>query len=100
MISRCANTECSRPFHYFREGKLLSPAKFVRTVTNVGSPEFLITGGKRPGRSSFGCVRSVAIASRCICRRLNGIAQTVLEPLGGSRKHFRQHEEEIHDEAA
>jgi hypothetical protein len=45
MVSKCANPECSVPFHYFREGKL-----FRIEAEGIAAAGPTLVRGKRPHR--------------------------------------------------
>ncbi len=99
MISKCANSECSRPFHYFREGKL-----FSREIREGGHERGVLGMSDFKGKTSR--TEFFWLCAEC-CKRFtlnvrisDGKSETVLEPLASSRKDFRQDEEEIRHEAA
>lgn len=48
MVSKCANPECSLPFHYFREGKLFRIEAEGIAVEPPAGPK--LVSGKRPHR--------------------------------------------------
>src|SRR5579859_7719736 len=88
MISKCANPECSRPFRYFREGVIFAVEPHQESYTRFA-----------PGHSDYGSQKCKTeffwLCADCSghftlsCRRANGTAKPVLEPLASRpRRHF------------
>lgn len=100
MIDKCANPECSRPFLYFREGKL-----FSLELDEVGR-ERCVDGisafGSQRYKTEFfwlcgDCCRHLTLH----CQRSNGTARAILQPLVSSpKRYFRQNYKEKVYEAA
>ncbi len=100
MVTRCVNPQCSRPFRYFREGRL-----FAIEVEEEAAGSHTPTGsgfGSKKHRTEFfwlcaDCSRHLTLRFR----RIDGTMKSALEPLlSRSAQQSNQDEEEKSYEAA
>ena len=100
MVTRCANPECSRPFLYFREGRLFSIEleEEARHCGVTAADEFR---SSRHGTEFFWLCADCSRQLTLRCRRTDGKLKIVVEPISPlSPQYSKQNEKEDFYEAA
>jgi len=74
MVSKCANPNCSTPFHYFREGKIFRVELDGSGTVRPTGPQLVTESGKVPRLEHFWLCGNCASTMTLVLRQGKGVA--------------------------
>lgn len=73
MVSKCANPNCSTPFHYFREGTIFRVEVDGSGATRPTGPQLVTSSGKTPRLEHFWLCGRCATTMTLVLERGKGV---------------------------